>query len=109
MALGLHILADFYNVEFLDGNKMMEMIEEAVKYAKMHETGRAYHEFDNGSSSGIIMVEESHLSFHTWVEYREVVLDIFSCGDEEQTEKAYEYVYDTLKPKRVDVRRVHRG
>lgn len=109
MVLGYHIIADMYEVTEMDGKQIFKLFKEAVKYANMHETGEVYYQFDNGSSSGIVAVEESHLSFHSWAEYNSILVDVFTCGEKSQGEKAYKFIYDTLAPERVDVKRIERG
>ena len=39
------------------------------------------HNFNDGGLSGVAVLEESHISFHTWPEREYVAFDIFMCGD----------------------------
>ena len=39
------------------------------------------HKFNDGGLSGVAVLEESHISFHTWPEREYVAFDIFMCGD----------------------------
>lgn len=38
------------------------------------------HEFNNGGSSGAVILAESHCTWHHWVEEGFIALDIFVCG-----------------------------
>ena len=39
------------------------------------------HKFNDGGLSGVAVLEESHISFHTWPQREYVAFDIFMCGD----------------------------
>ncbi|MEM0291107.1 MAG: S-adenosylmethionine decarboxylase, partial [Thermoplasmata archaeon] len=68
MAVGIHIIADFYGV---DRNKItyVEQIkpifEDAVKYAGLTKISSDYYQFRPLGCSGVVLIAESHLSFHT--------------------------------------------
>ena len=112
MTVGLHIIADMYGVspEILARvEKMKEIFEGAVNYAKLSKISSDYYQFRPEGASGIILIAESHLSFHTWPEYGLATIDIYTCGDQEQAELAYQYIRERLKPEKIDVVRIDRG
>ena len=112
MAVGIHIIADMYGVDpetLARVEKMKEIFEGAIKHAKLSKISSDYYQFRPNGASGIVLIAESHLSFHTWPEHGLVTLDIYTCGDPEQAEKAYQYIKDYLNPERVDVIKIDRG
>ena len=112
MSVGIHIIADFYGVKedlISKLEKMKEIFEDAVEYSKLSEISSDYYQFKPEGASGIILISESHLSFHTWPEYNLVTLDIYTCGTEEQAFKAYEYLKEKLKPKKIEENIIKRG
>ena len=112
MAVGIHIIADMYGVNpevLARVEYMKEIFEGAVKFAKLSKISSDYYQFRPQGASGVILVAESHLSFHTWPEYGLATLDIYTCGDPEQAEKAYQYIRDRLRPERVDMMKIDRG
>jgi len=112
MAVGIHIIADMYGVDpalLARVEKMKEIFEGAVKFAKLSKISSDYYQFRPEGASGIVLIAESHLSFHTWPEYGLVTLDIYTCGDSQQAELAYEYIKEKLNPSRVDLVRIDRG
>ncbi len=112
MAVGVHIIADMYGVDpalLARVERMKEIFEGAVKYAKLSKMSSDYYQFRPEGASGIILIAESHLSFHTWPEHGLVTLDIYTCGDPMQAELAYEYILERLNPGRVDVVKMERG
>ncbi len=112
MAVGIHIIADFYGV---DKNKItyVEQIkpifEETVKYAGLTKVSSDYYQFRPAGCSGIILIAESHLSFHTWPEHELITLDIYTCGDPKQAYMAFEYLEKILGPKKISQLVIERG
>ena len=51
---------------------------------------------------GIVL--ESHISIHTWPEYRFATVDVYSCGAHTNPEKAFEYIACSLEARRVEKR-----
>lgn len=112
MAVGIHIIADMYGVDpalLARVERMKEIFEGAVKFAKLSKISSDYYQFRPEGASGIVLIAESHLSFHTWPEYGLVTLDIYTCGDPRQADLAYEYIKERLNPSRVDLVRIERG
>jgi S-adenosylmethionine decarboxylase len=88
---------------------MQEIMESAVKFGKLTKIRSYYHQFTPSGVSGIILLAESHLSFHTWPEYGLVALDIFTCGPTENAESAMEYILGKLTPSSIEYKRIERG
>ncbi len=112
MAVGLHIIADMYGVDpalLARVEKMKKVFEGAVNFAKLSKISSDYYQFRPEGASGIVLIAESHLSFHTWPEYGLATVDIYTCGDPKQADLAYEYIKAQLNPSRVDVVRLERG
>ncbi len=110
--LGLHILADLYGVEFdkIDHvEDVKALLEGAVKYADLSKLSSHFHQFYPHGATGIILLEESHISIHTWPEHGYAAIDVYTCGGKEKTFKAMEYILKVLKPKRVDEKIAERG
>ncbi len=110
--LGLHILADLYGVDFdkIDHvEDVKELLENAVKYANLSKLSSHFHQFYPHGATGIILLEESHISIHTWPEHGYAAIDVYTCGGKEKTFKAMEYILKVLKPKRVDEKVAERG
>jgi S-adenosylmethionine decarboxylase len=42
--------------------------------------GEAFHVFPNGAVTGVLVLAQSHLSIHTWPEYRLANVDLLSYG-----------------------------
>jgi S-adenosylmethionine decarboxylase len=90
---------------------------EAVKHALVEAAQRAqativdvvFHEFSPFGISGVVVIAESHLSIHTWPEYRYAAVDIFSCGDALKSSEAAAFLMEQFGAERSAVVEVQRG
>jgi len=58
--------------------------------------GESFHQFNPQGVSGVVVIAESHLFIHTWPEYGYAAVDIFTCGNSVQPEKAAELLIEKL-------------
>lgn len=112
MVIGRHIIADLYGVSrdlisFED--KVKEILEEIAEKANLHKVGSMYKQFQPYGVTGVILIEESHVSIHTWPEYELVNLDIFTCGDVSKVDKAFELCLEKFKPTSYKHKIIDRG
>jgi len=111
--LGRHIIAELHGCDpglLKDLDKTLEILRRAVEEAGATYLGEFYKTFEPwGGITAIIALAESHISIHTWPEYRYAALDIFTCGEQADPWKAYEYVVEAYKPEKVNVTEVKRG
>lgn len=108
--IGMHIIADFWfgrNIE--DPKELEEILIEAAKKAGNTPLQFAYHKFNPHGLTGILLLAESHISFHSWPEINFLALDIFTCGNKKFPEKALDYLKKKLKPKKVMISKIKRG
>jgi S-adenosylmethionine decarboxylase len=92
------------NVETVKG-----ALIEAAKRAQATIVDVVFHEFNPFGVSGVVVIAESHLSIHTWPEYRYAAVDIFSCGDVLQPEIAANYLVEQFGAERTSVVEMQRG
>lgn len=59
--------------------------------------------------TGMVILSESHIAFHTWPECGFVACDIFTCGESALPEKALEVLCDYFKPKTKNIKNLGRG
>lgn len=110
--LGRHILVEFYNCdkEILDSYELIEkyMKEAAIK-AKATIVQSVFHMFNPWGVSGAVIIQESHLTIHTWPEYGYAAVDLFTCGDSVNPWIAFDYLKETLKSDKSETTEVVRG
>ncbi len=101
MVVGRHIIAELYGVkkELISyEDTVKEILESVTEEARFNKVGSMYKQFKPYGVTGVILVEESHISIHTWPEYELVNLDVFTCGDVSKVDKAFELFLERFKP-----------
>ncbi len=97
--VGQHLLADLNGVDaklLRNESMLVELFEKTLERAGFHVLKAVSHKFLEAGCgvTGVILLSESHASFHTYPEQQYIALDIFSCGDAEP-----QMVLDTIVEK----------
>jgi S-adenosylmethionine decarboxylase len=71
--------------------------------------GAAFHRFEPHGASGVLLIAESHLSVHTWPEYRFAAADLFTCSPRLDADAALMVLRSMLGASRIEAREVERG
>ncbi len=111
-ALGRHLLVELFDCDpdVIDSlASVKEALIEAAKRAQATIVDVVFHEFNPFGISGVVVIAESHLSIHTWPEYRYAAVDIFSCGDALQPEVAASYLVEQFAAERTSIVEMQRG
>jgi S-adenosylmethionine decarboxylase len=111
-ALGRHLLIELFDCD-PDAISNLETVKgalvEAARRAQATIVDVVFHEFNPFGISGVVVIAESHLSIHTWPEYRYAAVDIFSCGDVLQPEVAAAYLVEQFAAERTSMVEMQRG
>lgn len=110
--LGRHILVEFYNCdkEILNDHALIEKyMNEAAETANATIVTSCFHMFNPWGVSGAVIIQESHLTIHTWPEYGYASVDLFTCGDSVNPWVAFDYLKDKLKAEKEEATEVARG
>ncbi len=109
-SLGIHLIIEFWGGKTIESPKKFEAILiEAAKKAKATPLQVHTHKFMPQGITGVVLLSESHITFHSWPEIKYLALDIFTCGKKSKPYKALEYLKEELKPKNVQVVEIRRG
>lgn len=93
-ALGRHIILELYDCpeELLRHPADAErFLLEAAQQMQATIVNSEFHAFSPYGVSGVVIIQESHLTIHTWPEHRYAAIDIFTCG-QLQLEAGIEYL-----------------
>ncbi|SKA79942.1 adenosylmethionine decarboxylase proenzyme [Clostridium sp. USBA 49] len=110
--LGRHILIEYYNCdkEVLKNHELIEeYMNEAARRANATIVTSCFHKFNPWGVSGAVIIQESHLTIHTWPEYGYASVDVYTCGESVNPWIAFEYLEDVLKASRSESTEVARG
>ena len=109
---GRHLLADFHGVapaRLADLAAIEALLRAAAATAGATPVGGHFHPFGPGLGvTGVLLLQESHISIHTWPEAGFAALDVFMCGTA-RPGLAVDQLIATLGPGRHEVRVVERG
>jgi S-adenosylmethionine decarboxylase proenzyme len=108
---GRHLLVEYTGCDasVLDDLKRIEaLMNLAAKSARTNIVASVFQPFEPQGVTGVVVVEESHLSIHTWPEVGYAAVDFFTCGDS-IPEMAHRVLSEGLRAERAEVIIVDRG
>lgn len=108
--LGRHLLVELWGVKTIEDVKEWETILfDAALASKSNPLKVALHKFEPMGVTGAIVLEESHITFHSWPEVEYIALDIFTCGKHTDPQAGLDYLIKILEPKKIHSKLVIRG
>lgn len=107
---GLHLLAEFWGGKSIENiDEIKNILTQSANVAECAALEFAAHQFEPQGITAFVILEESHLSIHTWPEEKYMAIDIFTCGDKAKPKKALNYLKKQFQPTRVDLQEIKRG
>lgn len=91
-----------------DLKRIQSLMKKAARAAHTKIVASVFQPFDPQGVTGVVVVEESHLSIHTWPEHGYAAVDFFTCGDS-LPELAHAVLYEGLGAEQAEVMLVDRG
>lgn len=110
--LGKHTLGELYNVapeKLNDLGFLTELLCAAATKAGATVCGTLSKQFEPQGVTVLVLLEESHASFHTYPELGALFLDIFTCGIECDPKHAFDFICTALDCDTHDIKTVKRG
>jgi S-adenosylmethionine decarboxylase len=111
-ALGRHLLLELKicNKEVLDDlNFLKECLNEAAIQSGATVVGESFYHFSPYGVSGVVNIAESHIAIHTWPEHRYAAVDVFTCGNNVDPEKAAKLIIERLEAQSHSLIELRRG
>lgn len=111
-SLGNHLIIELYDCHegTINDSRMVEgTLVKAVEISGANMVQSVFHQFNPHGISGVVVIEESHFSVHTWPEYGYCALDIFTCGDEIDYYSALQFLKAEFKARNMSVTEMKRG
>tara|TARA_B100000073_G_C23726601_1_gene569477 strand:- start:1912 stop:2256 length:345 start_codon:yes stop_codon:yes gene_type:complete len=81
--VGQHYIININNVEnkfIFDNRCIIELMNEIIELYNLTVLEKILYPFAPYGFTGIYLLSESHLSFHTWPEHNKICIDLFTCG-----------------------------
>jgi S-adenosylmethionine decarboxylase len=112
VSMGTHILVNLHGCppDLLErADVVAKLLNEVVSDTNLTKLGENHHQFDPYGVTSVILLAESHISMHTWPEQDgSAAVDIFTCGDPKNADRAYESLKAKFKPTKVTVQKISR-
>ena len=111
-ALGTHIVCELSGCDprsLTDVAAVERMMVGAAKEANATIVETAFHRFQPHGVSGVVVIQESHLSIHTWPETGYAAMDFYTCGDHTDPWAACEFAAKALEARTMLTTEVKRG
>lgn len=96
---GLHILSEFSSekTEQLSSfHDCKALFNSLIRTNGLEKVGEVYHDFPNGGFTAVICLTESHLSIHTWPEFRLATFDIFLSNYQKDNTQKVKDIYEAV-------------
>jgi len=104
---GTHLLAEFIDCKVFDFSK--NNLEDAAIASKSKPLEYVEHKFKPLGKTGVMLLEESHISIHTYPEHKYIAVDVFTCGDHTKPSNALEVLKKLFIPRKMIVKEIKRG
>jgi S-adenosylmethionine decarboxylase proenzyme len=108
---GTHLLVEYLGcpaARLDDAEALETSLREAALAAGARVIQAAFHHFAPHGVTGFLLLEESHLSIHTWPERGYAAVDFFTCGSS-SPDVAERCLRSALQATRVEILQVVRG
>lgn len=110
--LGLHLLLELRecNPDLLnDIDHIRASMIQAAESVGAHIIGESFHMFSPQGVTGILAIAESHISIHTWPEFRYAAADVFTCGSSFHPQAVADLLIEKLECQAPYTHQVQRG
>lgn len=111
-SLGFHVILDLFGCDNNIINNidvLVDIFKNAIRIGDMNLIDYKVHKFKPYGVSGIFLISESHVSFHSQPEYNVITIDLYSCKDKFYCIKAIEYIKSKIPHKKDKVIGLLRG
>jgi len=109
---GVHYLLEFFGCakEQMDSLPFWrKLLRQAVKDSDFTVLNKHFYKFSPHGITGYLLLSSSHISIHTWPEFRYVTCDIFSCGGEDETKGIVKHISAGVCHEKMRRRKLKRG
>ncbi|PWS29528.1 S-adenosylmethionine decarboxylase [Pedobacter yonginense] len=96
---GLHILSEFTsdcNEQLSSFNDCKTLFNNLIIDNGLEKVGEVYHNFAGGGFTAVICLTESHLSIHTWPEFKLATFDVFLSNYQKDNSEKVKQIYEAV-------------
>lgn len=96
---GTHIIATLHTekIDLLEQSAAFQQLaDQLIETYGLKKLGEIYHQFQPSGFTGVVCLSESHLSIHTWPEYKKVNLDIYLSNYLRTNDDTVVHIYEAI-------------
>jgi hypothetical protein len=111
-ALGQHWLVELKNCTpavLQEVAGVERIMRKAAAVAEAHIVSGHFHQFSPYGVSGVLVIQESHITIHTWPEHGYAAVDIFTCSPELRVREAIRQLEVDFSAGAIEVKVMDRG
>ncbi len=100
VVLGKHAIIDLSGCDSeiaKNSGLVRDILVQAAQVANVTVVGSIDHYFKPEGYTAVLVLEESHLSIHTWPEYNYVSIDLYSCNLQTDFEAVKDFLAEKFK------------
>lgn len=98
--VGVHYILELSAKEkdfLFDNHRVLKFFNGALREIDATIVSVSFKEFGSCGMSGVFVLAESHLSFHTWPEENYVSVDLYVCGSKTKHHKFLKELYEKFE------------
>lgn len=98
--LGKHLLLELAGCDLKileDKTKIRQALLNCAQIANSKVVAETFHNYSPHGITGVVVIQESHISIHTWPEHSCAVIDLFSCNAKCDFEEVVKYLKGFFK------------
>jgi len=111
-AIGHHYIveASGCNPEIISKvKKVQQILVRAAEISGAQVWAVSFNKFPPHGVSGVVVISESHISTHTWPEFRYGAMDFYTCGENVDPEKGLNYAVEAFGASTSHITEITRG
>jgi S-adenosylmethionine decarboxylase len=100
LSKGRHLILDLYGCDqqlLDDYDRLQQMLETALQMSNATILRIIGEKFEPQGVTLLALLAESHASIHAWPELGYAAIDLYTCGDKTNTDKAAQFLKHKLK------------
>lgn len=108
--LGRHLILELWGSDNLNSlEKVERALRDAVDACGLHLRDLKLYHWSPEGITGVAVLSESHITIHTWPEYRYAAIDVFTCGEQNDPRRVLPIIQSYFQAERIQVIEVVRG
>ena len=89
--------------------KVQQILVKAAEISGAQVWSVSFSKFPPHGVSGVVVISESHISSHTWPEFRYGAMDFYTCGETVEPEKGLNYAVEAFGATSAHITEITRG